>query len=809
MRHTTFVFTICSILLFQFSAAQAQPKWKSARTHLTTPWTAEVSPENALPEYPRPQMERSQWLNLNGEWGFLLMDKKTEEIRKRGKILVPYPVGSALSGIAQRVGPEQLMVYNHSFMMPTKWAGQRILLHFGAVGSETTVFINNKEAGKHKGGYDPFVFDITPHLNPEQPEQHITVQVSGPAGKRGRPIGKQRLHSNSATNGIWQTVWLEPVPKTYIKSYRAEPDVDKSRVLVRVVTGGENKSSAVVVARIFENGQKLSEARGKSGTPLMMHIRGKAHHWSPDAPYLYDLEISLGNKKSDDKIKGYFGLRKISAGADAKGLTRLLLNNELLFQNGVLDHGRYPDGGGTPPTEAAMLYDLKMAKEMGFNMIRRHAGTAPARWYHLCDKMGLLVWQDMPAAANRSKEEQRQFKWELKSMVDHLFSHPSIVAWTPFGDSRGQHDMDFYLKKLKQWDPSRLIIAPSGSKENDNGDLLDFRSFPAPSAPGTEGGKAKILGGYGSLGLKVRGHQSPDNSRNYRSIETPGDLLIEYEELRRQLMPLIDSAGLSAAVYTQLSDSETENDGLLTFDRKVTKIEPSLMAAAHQGYLPPKPVSDTRIFIKKRAVKLHAPKPGASITFTFDAPGTDAIWLPYNGALSLRKSSTLRCRADWPDGKKSQVRAYVFQKIKPIRADAPKDLTAGISVKIFDGEWEGLPDFKTLSATEELTADGFDFSKKKKEKDAALLFDGWLEVAETGVYTFRLISGEDARLSVADQVLIENKNLRSVQEKSGSIALKKGRHAIRFAHLYNTSGQELKIWMEGEDGKPRVMRMFH
>ncbi|HFA48208.1 MAG TPA: glycoside hydrolase family 2 [Bacteroidetes bacterium] len=781
MRHIKSVFAIFSILFFQFPNAQAQLKWQPLGSHLSTPWTAKVSPENALPEYPRPQMVRSKWLNLNGEWGFQLMDKKTEAVGKKGKILVPFPVESALSGIRQKVAPGDLMVYNRSFELPQKWTGQRILLHFGAVAREAKVFVNNKETGTHKGAYDPFTFDITAYLKPAG-QQHITVQASNPAGE-GNP---------RPASGIWQTVWLEAVPKTYIKSYRAEPDADKNRVLVRVVTAGENKSSAVVVARIFENGKKLSEARGRSGTPLMMNIRSKAHYWSPGDPFLYDLEISIANKNGD-KIKGYFGLRKISTGAGASGTARLLLNNEPLFQNGLLDHGLYPDGGCTPPTEAAMQYDLKMAKEMGFNLIRK-TGIAPARWYYLCDKTGLLVWQDMPAAANRSKEEQRQFKWELKAMVDHLFSHPSIVAWAPFGSGKGQHDLGFYIKKLKQWDPLRLVIAPAGSIENRSADLLDARSFPAPFLPQSENGKPLILGGFGGLGLGVRGHQWPGSDWNYLPVEAPENLLAGYEELRRQLLPLIEN-GLSAAVYVQLSDSPTENDGLLTYDRKLTKIDPSLVAAANQGYLPPKPLSDARIFIKKRNVKLATPKPGASITYTFDGPGPNAVWKPYKEALRLRKNTTLRCRAEWPDGKKSQVRDYVFTKTKPIRnPNGSSGKSSGASPNASSSHPGASP--VPQSGTSPNAA-----PEKILGASPNHPLTAWLDVPKTAVYTFHLTTAADTRLSVSNQILIENNNLRSEQEKHGSIALKKGKHPVQLFFLNKKNGGDADVWAVGEDGQ--------
>ncbi len=570
----------------------SQVKWKAVSNPLTTPWTEKVSTENARPEYPRPQMTRGKWLNLNGEWDFALLNNLSNEVLEKGKILVPFPVESALSGIKAKVEPTQIMSYNRTFTIPSDWKGQRILLHFGAVDYEASIYVNAKKVGEHTGGYDPFFFDITDYLTTNGPQQ-LNVQVTDPTDSGGQPVGKQRLNPHgiwyTATSGIWQTVWLEPVPQTYIKSFRVEPDIDKNRILVRVETGGSKKNLANVTARIMLDGQPISVAKGKTGTPLLLQIRNNVHLWSLDDPYLYDIEISLGNKKSDDVVKGYFGMRKISVGKDDKGVTRLLLNNEPLFQVGVLDQGYFPDGLYTPPTEAAMQFDLQTMKNMGFNMIRKHVKIEPARWYHLCDKMGLLVWQDMPSAANTSDADKQQFKWQLKSMVDNLFNFPSIVMWVTFNEGWGQHDTELYVEKMKVWDPTRLVNNASGWTDAGVGDILDIHAYPGPVAPVKEEDRAIALGEFGGLGLNIRGHKWADEGWGYQLIETPEAMLAEYEHLWWKLLQMQDTAGLSAVVYTQLSDIETENNGLLTYDRKVTKLEPSLVKAAHQGYLPPRP----------------------------------------------------------------------------------------------------------------------------------------------------------------------------------------------------------------------------
>ncbi len=801
------------VFLFAFQAIpmKAQPKWKPANSPLTTPWTAEVSPENALPEYPRPQMTRGKWLNLNGEWDFMMMVKGTEEVVKKSKILVPYPVESALSGIRWKVEPKHLLVYNRDVSLPADWAGQRILLHFGAVDYETEVFVNTRKVGSHKGGYDPFFFDITDFLKPGTGEQHITVQVTDPTDTGGQAVGKQRLDPKgiwyTASSGIWQTVWLEPVPKTYIRRYRVEPDIDKKRILVRVETGGEGKGSATVTARVFENGQKLSESKGKAGTPLLLNIRKDIHLWSPDDPYLYDIEISLGDKKTDDKVKGYFGMRKISLGKDEKGVTRMLLNNEPLFQIGVLDQGFFPDGLYTPPSEAAMEYDLQTIRDMGFNMIRKHVKVEPARWYYLCDKMGMLVWQDMPSAANATPTGQTQFKWELKAMIDHLFTHPSIIMWVPFNEGWGQHDTPFYVENIKKWDPTRLVNNASGWTDAGVGDVVDIHAYPGPAAPQKEEDRAVVLGEFGGLGLNVRGHKWANDGWGYQLIETPGDLLAGYEDLWRKIHTMNDTAGLSAVVYTQLSDIETENNGLMTYDRKVLKMEPSLIAAAHKGYLPPKPTNDARIFVKNRTVALSTLMPGATISYTLDQMGAATEWLPYTAPFMLKKSGPVRCRAEWPDGYTSYSPVYYFEKTKPLKSKAPKELSPGISMKLYNGVWDNLPDFSTLTIATESVANSLDLSEVDKTENFALQFEGWLEIAVTGVYTFHVSSDDGSRLTVANQLLVDNDGVHGMKEMTGFIALKKGKHPVKLTYFQKDGGKGLDVWMAGPDGKREEMKI--
>ncbi len=805
-----FILFVCLSTLLP---ATAQTKWQPANCPLPTPWTNKVSPENALPEYPRPQMTRDKWLNLNGEWDFMMMDKGTEEIVKKGKILVPFPVESALSGIGWKVEPKHLLVYNRTFMIPADWAGQNIKLNFGAVDYETEVFVNTRKVGSHKGGYDPFSFDITPFLKDKSETQHITVQVGDPTDKGGQAIGKQRLNPTgiwyTASSGIWQTVWLEPVAKSYIENYRVEPDIDKSRLLVKVETAGQNKGFATITARVFENGQKLSEAKGRAGTPLLLNIRKELHLWTLDDPYLYELEISLGDGKDDDRVKGYFGMRKVSIGEDENGDTKILLNNKPLFQTGVLDQGFYPDGLYTAPTEEAMLFDLQTMKSMGFNMIRKHVKVEPSRWYHLCDKMGLLVWQDMPNASNNSDEDKTQFRWELKAMIDKLSPHPSVIMWVPFNEGWGQHNSVQIAENIKKWDPTRLVNNASGWTDEGAGDVLDIHAYPGPDAPPKEKDRAIVLGEFGGLGLNVRGHKWSNDGWGYQLIETPDALLTRYEELWYDLHTINDTAGLSAVVYTQLSDVETENNGLITYDRKVIKMEPTLLKAAHLGNLPPRPKNSARIFSKNRMIELETLKPDAAISYTLDQMNETAEWIPYTSPFIMKKGGPLRCRAEWPNGYSSYSTIYHFEKVKPVKSKAPKELLPGISMKVYEGEWDNIPNFSSLTPTEHSTVNNFKIEEANREENFAIVFDTWIEIEETGVYTFYVSSDDGSVLKVANQKIVDNDGLHGMREFNGSIALKKGRHPLLLSYFQKGGGKGLEVWMEGPSGEPMKMKLFH
>jgi len=793
-------------LVFQYFTTTAQPAWKPARTTLTTPWTGDVSPDNALPEYPRPQMVRQEWKNLNGLWDFTMLEREGDKVVRRGQILVPYPVESALSGIGTAVGPQHLLVYRRKVAVPQKWQGQRTLLHFGAVDWEAEVFVNGNSAGKHRGGYDAFSFDITEYLT-WTGEQDIMVQVTDPTDTGDQPIGKQRLDPQgiwyTATSGIWQTVWLEAVPRTYIRGFELLPDIDRQRILVKVETAGDDKDRARVRARVLENGQRLSEGTGKAGTPLLLGLKNP-RRWTPESPFLYDLEIDLGT--GGDKVRCYFGMRKISLGKDSTGTTRLMLNNEFVFQLGPLDQGFFPDGLYTPPTEAAMVYDLELLKSLGFNMIRKHVKVEPARWYYLCDKMGFLVWQDMPSARNGSQAAREQFIAEMQAMVTGLINHPSIVMWVPFNEGWGQFDAENAVTRIRQWDDSRLVNHASGWTDVGAGDVVDIHDYPGPSSPKPEENRAAVLGEFGGLGLNVRGHQWADDGWGYELKSSPEELLEKYEDLYRKLLPLIESEGLSAAVYTQTSDIETENNGLVTYDRKVVKMDPSLTVLAHRGQMPPKPANPARIFYKKTTVPLLVTAPGGNIEYAIEDKKKRLQWMPYTRPLELKKPSVIHCRASWPDGTQSRTQQYFFTQKKALSPKAPGKLSPGISVKIYDGNWDQLPDFTALQPVEQLTANELSLNEINRQENFGALFEGYIEVPATGVYTFHLRSDDGSRLAIGQQPLLENDGLHGMREVTSSTVLKKGRHALRLEYFQKGGGLGLECWVENELGERLVLR---
>ncbi len=570
--------TVCVCL----ASCASEYSWTPAGGRMMSRWAGEVSPDNVLGEYPRPMMVRDKWLNLNGLWDYAITDKdESSPMQFDGQILVPFPVESALSGVAKKVTESDRLWYRRAFEVPKDWAGECVLLHFGAVDWDTVVYVNGKQIGSHRGGYDPFTFDITDALNPAGP-QEITVAVWDPTEEGHQPRGKQTLEPHgfwyTAVTGIWQTVWLEPVPPTYIENIEITPDIDTETVTLVVHAAGKGAGSGVL-AVVKDGRGEIGRAKGVAGEPLLLDV-ADAKLWSPDQPFLYDLEISLmDGAKPVDRVASYFGMRKISMVRDKAGTLRLALNNEIGFQYGTLDQGWWPDGLYRAPTDEALRYDIEITKKLGFDTLRKHIKVEPQRFYYWCDKLGILVWQDMVSGdvtgewgTERSDASAEQFELELSRMVSSLYNHPSIVIWVIFNEGWGQYDTERLVRWTKAKDPSRLVIGASGFVDKGVGDIHSVHSYPGPMGAPAEKDRALVLGEFGGLGLPVKGHTWQEKkSWGYRGFKDAGALTLAYEALLAELKPYI-SRGLSAAIYTQITDVENEVNGLMTYDRAVVKM---------------------------------------------------------------------------------------------------------------------------------------------------------------------------------------------------------------------------------------------
>ena len=582
------------LLVLSLSTAPfAHGDWKPAAGPLMTRWAKDVTPDKVLPEYPRPQMVRKEWQNLNGLWQFAIASGKEEAPIGRTlpeQILVPFPVEAALSGIMKHA---ERVWYRRTFTVPKEWQGQRLLLHFGAVDWEAKVWINGKEIGVHRGGYDPFTFDVTDALKGSG-DQELIVGVWDPTDAGTQPRGKQVNKPSgiyyTPVTGIWQTVWLEPVPTASIASLKIIPDVDSGKVTIHLALRG---NAANLTVRVAISGDDKF-ASGPADKPLTIDVP-QPKLWSPDAPFLYDVIVTLYDqeKKAGDSVQSYFGMRKIAIVKDEKGVPRIQLNNKPLFQVGPLDQGWWPDGLYTAPTDEALKYDIEITRKFGFNMTRKHVKVEPARWYYWCDKLGLLVWQDMPSGdANpqgndkeikRSPESARQYETELKAMIDNLHNHPCIIMWVVFNEGWGQFDTQRITEWTKKTDPTRLVNNASGWHDRNVGDLVDAHIYPGPGAPAIEKERAAVLGEFGGLGLAVVGHTWSKETWGYRGAAGKEDLTRKYERLLANVWKLKDEKGLNAAVYTQLTDVETEANGLLTYDRAIVKLDLDRATAVNKG----------------------------------------------------------------------------------------------------------------------------------------------------------------------------------------------------------------------------------
>ncbi|MDD4379776.1 MAG: glycoside hydrolase family 2 TIM barrel-domain containing protein [Dysgonamonadaceae bacterium] len=580
---------VCMGWLMAFSAFA---QWHPAGDKIKTRWASQIDANNVLPEYPRPIMERAEWQNLNGLWNYAILPigKQTPSTFD-GKILVPFAIESSLSGVQKKVGKENELWYQREFTIPSKWKNNRILLHFGAVDWKADVWVNDIKVGRHTGGYTPFSFDITSAL--KSGSNKLVVKVWDPTNDSYQPRGKQVNRPEgiwyTSVTGIWQTVWLEPVPEKYITNVKITPDIDKN---ILTVEASVNEVSALdkIEVKVMDGSQVIASGRSINHLPVEITMPEQVKLWSPDNPFLYDLEITLwSDNKPQDKVNSYAAMRKYSIKRDNKGIVRLQLNNKDLFQFGPLDQGWWPDGLYTAPTDDALKFDIQKTKDLGFNMIRKHVKVEPARWYMHCDRLGMIVWQDMPSGDRgpqwqprqyfngvewlRSPESEANYRKEWKEIIDFLYSYPCVGVWVPFNEAWGQFKTKEIAEWTKQYDPSRLVNPASGGNHYPVGDMLDLHNYPHPELYLYDGQRPTVLGEYGGIGWAVKGHLwEPDRNWGYVQFNSSKEVTDQYVEYAEQLKTLIKH-GFSAAVYTQTTDVEVEVNGLMTYDREMIKMD--------------------------------------------------------------------------------------------------------------------------------------------------------------------------------------------------------------------------------------------
>ena len=623
---------IISTLAVLAGMALSAQNWAPVGENIKTRWASEVNPSSPLPEYPRPQMVRGEWMNLNGLWNYGITESHAVAFDSEGQILVPYPIESALSGVGKRVEKNQALWYEREFTLPKKWAGKDVLLNFGAVDWHAEVYVNDRCVGEHKGGYDPFSFNITPYLN-KAGKQVIKVKVMDATDNSYQPRGKQCIINKSIwytpVTGIWQTVWLEPVNKDHIENYYAVSDIDKGTITfdveatyakgdvlkVNLLEGAvnystENPSTNVIASATVENGKAVINVP-------------EVKTWSPANPYLYGVQVILErNGKAVDTVEGYTAMRKISVVRDTtpNKYKRMALNNEALFHFGPLDQGWWPDGLYTAPTDEALEFDVIKTKEMGFNMIRKHIKVEPARWYYHCDRHGIMVWQDMPSIADHSKNVMPARDPEIAANITNKWSHDSIhrpatdctipqewknnfyrewgnimddfkcfqciVVWVPFNEAWGQFDTPAVVEFTRAKDPTRLINESSGGNFSLCGDIVDVHHYPCPAMNFFEREFVNVLGEYGGIGLPVEGHTwIIENKWGYGGVKKNSEEVMKQYEDFLEMLKVFVQTGCSAAVYTQTTDVEGEVNGLMTYDRAVIKVDMPRIAAGNQAVI--------------------------------------------------------------------------------------------------------------------------------------------------------------------------------------------------------------------------------
>ena len=821
--------------------------WRPAEARLTTRWAAEVSPENALPEYPRPQMVRRRWQNLNGLWELAIVDtalvagvsgdphRLATPSRPGGEgpsgplslpaadafsehILVPFAPEAPLSGVGRHA---DRIAYRRAFRAPALAPGERLLVHFGACDWHCTVYVNGHQVADHTGGYDTFTADITDALRGDGGEQELAVSVYDPTDKFGQPRGKQVSAPGgiwyTPVTGIWQTVWLEPVPASSIEGMAMTPDV-LSRTLRLTVRGRNTRPGQRVVAVALANGQEVGRSEGAPDAEMRVLVPSP-RLWGPDDPFLYDLRVTLRDEggRELDRVDGYFGMRTIELRRDSAGFPRIVLNGRETFQFGPLDQGWWPDGLYTAPTDEALRHDVEMTKALGFNMTRKHIKVEPARWYWHADRLGLPVWQDMPSGWNDSPEARRHFESELRAMIEDLRNHPSIVAWVPFNEKWGQFDTQRIVGIVEGMDPSRLVNDASGWQHAGVGDMIDVHRYQGPQAMRPENGRVAVVGEYGGLGLKEPGHTWAGDAWGYGGLfESREALHARYDLLAKRLLRDKDTHGIGAGIYTQLTDVEVELNGFMTYDRALVKFDTARTAAVNRG-LAPYILPDLAEFTDSVRVSIVSGA-RAEIRFTTDGSEPTASSPVYAGPFTVRESTTVRARSFAAGRATAAPEARADYAKGAGRPALPSSLAArvvpGLSFALYadtttepafrmhwpvrwqlerpDTRAEDIPPRRTGTvATPSL-------APSDVMELMGMRFTGYIRVPRTGVYTFTALSDDGAALWIGDHdVFWSVGQSPKTTETWGQVALQAGLHPITLTYFQAYGPMALELFVEG------------
>jgi len=764
-------------------------------------------------------MTRPRWQNLNGVWQFAIVNDFATDLpigrELPERILVPFAMESSLSGVGKHA---ERIVYRRKFSRPPMNAGERLLLNFGAIDWEAHVYVNGREVGSHQGGYDPFSLDITDALRPGTGPQEIVIGVYDPTDKFGQPRGKQVSNPEgiwyTPVTGIWQTVWLEPIPAASIASLAMTPDVDGGALRL-TVRGRGTSGSERVEAVATSGGRVVGHVEGVPGSELRLPVPN-AHLWSPDDPFLYDLQVTLrGSSGQIDRVDSYFGMRKVGLTKDSKGFTRIALNGKPVFQLGPLDQGWWPDGLYTAPTDEALRSDIQTMKDLGLTMVRKHIKVEPARWYYYADKLGLPIWQDMPSGWNDSQLARSHFESELRAMIENRRNSPSIVVWVPFNEKWGQFDTKRIVGIIQSLDKSRVVNDVSGWQHEGVGDIVDVHRYQGPQAMYGTRDRASVVGEFGGLGYKVPGHTWAGEGWGYAGLfGTQSDLNDRYDLLMKRMWHLRDTHGMSAGVYTQLTDVEVELNGYLTYDRAVLKFDTARTAAVNRG-LAPYVLPEYPQFTEAVTVSITQGTP-TEIRYTVDGSEPTVASPVYQKPFTLRQSATVRAKSFVGGSRTGAPEARTdFRRVagRAPSSVARGSLSHGVQYAFFRDTTYESPfrmnwpvrdrvdrldpgDGPAPSKTGAIS--GISLAPRDTNEMFGIQYTGFIRVPRTGVYTFTALSDDGARLWIGDETVLASLGQSpATTETTGQIALQAGLHPFTLGFFQAYGPMALQLYVEG------------